>query len=150
MYPMVPCNNPLTRRRIYLRKRIIIQMSRGSRQYIILLWASGFPLRKAPLYSEILIFLKESDALLSNVLHTSVHDSLDKTALFLWENVALLERRILQCSNNSCEITWNLGKMHSSVEVAVLLEEGSIILRDSVYTAMRQCFYKRSFRIIPF
>ena len=134
MYPMVPCNNPLTRSRMYLRKCVIIQKSTGSSVYMILLGASGFPLRKAPLYSEILIFLKESDALLSNVLHTSVHDSLDKTALFLWENVALLERRILQCSNNSCEITWNLGKMHSSVEVAVLLEEGRIISKESVYS----------------
>ena len=47
---------------------------------------------------------------------------------------SLLERRTLQCSNNSCERTWYPGKMHSSVEVAVLLEEGRIISKESVYS----------------
>ena len=85
---------------MYLRKWIIIQKSTGSSVYMILLGASGFPLRKAPLYSEIVIFFKEWCIPLKR--ETSAHDFLDKNALFFWENAALLERMmILQCGKKN-------------------------------------------------
>ena len=122
------CNNPLTRTRIYLRKCSIIQKSTGSRQYIILLGASGFPLREAPLYSEIVICFKEWCIPVKRVEYLCAWF---RNALSI--HIYSFEKIQPYWKGDSFSADVKSQENAFSVEV-VVLEEGSIISKESVYS----------------